>query len=128
MNNTNANTVGSAEAQRAGGEQLITVTASAARKLKEMLTGQGHAGGVLRLAVEGGGCSGYQYTMVLQETPSSEDILVQTGGISVAVDAKSASYLAGSEIDFVDALQNGGFKVKNPNAKSSCSCGESFCP
>jgi iron-sulfur cluster assembly accessory protein len=111
---------------RVGDERLIKVTASAAKKVGSLLTKQGRSNGVLRVAVVGGGCSGLQYKMDLQDAPASRDILVETGGIRVVVDPKSALYVTGSELDFVDALQDGGFKVKNPNAATSCSCGESF--
>lgn len=111
---------------RTGDERLIKVTASAAKKVSSLLTRQGRANGVLRVAVVGGGCSGLQYKMDLQDAPASRDILVETGGIKVVVDPKSALYVTGSELDYVDALQEGGFKVKNPNAATSCSCGESF--
>ena len=87
---------------------------------------QGRPQGVLRVAVVGGGCSGLQYKMDLQDGPANRDILVDTSGIKVVVDPKSALYVTGSELDFVEALQGGGFQVKNPNAASSCSCGESF--
>ena len=102
------------------------MTASAAQKVGSLLTRQGRAGGVLRVAVVGGGCSGLQYKMDLQDGPANRDILVESGGIRVVVDPKSALYVTGSELDYVDALQEGGFKVKNPNAATSCSCGESF--
>ena len=111
---------------RVGDERLIKVTASAAKKVSTLLTKQGRAQGVLRVAVVGGGCSGLQYKMDLQDGPANRDILVETGGIRVVVDPKSALYVTGSELDFIDALQDGGFKVKNPNAATSCSCGESF--
>ncbi len=111
---------------RLGDERLIKVTPNAARKVGALLAKQGRAQGVLRVAVVGGGCSGLQYKMDLQDGPASRDILVETGGIRVVVDPKSALYVTGSELDFVDALQDGGFKVKNPNAATSCSCGESF--
>ena len=111
---------------RVGDERLIKVTASAAKKVTGLLTRQGRASGVLRVAVVGGGCSGLQYKMDLQDGPASRDFLVETGGIKVVVDPKSALYVTGSELDYVDALQDGGFKVKNPNAATSCSCGESF--
>jgi iron-sulfur cluster assembly protein len=111
---------------RLGDERLIKVTASAAKKVTGLLTRQGRANGVLRVAVVGGGCSGLQYKMDLQDGPASRDFLVETGGIKVVVDPKSALYVTGSELDYVDALQEGGFKVKNPNAATSCSCGESF--
>ena len=111
---------------RVGDERLIKVTESAAKKVGSLLTRQGRAHGVLRVAVVGGGCSGLQYKMDLQDGPANRDILVESGGIKVVVDPKSALYVTGSELDYVDALQDGGFKVKNPNAATSCSCGESF--
>ena len=111
---------------RVGDERLVKVTASAAKKVNSLLTKQGRPNGVLRVAVLGGGCSGLQYKMDLQDAPASRDILVESGGIRVVVDPKSALYVTGSELDYVDALQEGGFKVKNPNAATTCSCGESF--
>src|SRR6201996_1994743 len=111
---------------RVGDERLIKVTENAAKKVGALLTKQGRAQGVLRVAVVGGGCSGLQYKMDLQDGPANRDILVESGGIKVVVDPKSALYVTGSELDYVDALQEGGFKVKNPNAATSCSCGESF--
>ena len=111
---------------RVGDERLIKVTSAAGKKVTSLLTRQGRPQGVLRVAVVGGGCSGLQYKMDLQDAPSMRDILVETGGIKVVVDPKSALYVTGSELDYVDALQDGGFKVKNPNAATSCSCGESF--
>ena len=111
---------------RVGDERLVRVTASAAKKVGALLTRQGRPNGVLRVAVVGGGCSGLQYKMDLQDGPANRDILVESAGIKVVVDPKSALYVSGSELDYVEALQGGGFKVKNPNAASSCSCGESF--
>ena len=118
--------VSAAPSYRVGDERLIKLTASAAEKVKGLLTKQGRVNGVLRVAVVGGGCSGLQYKMDLQDGPAMRDILVETGGIKVVVDPKSALYVTGSELDYRDALQEGGFKVKNPNAATSCSCGESF--
>ena len=111
---------------RVGDERLIKVSASAAHKVSSLLQRQNRPQGVLRVAVIGGGCSGLQYKMDLQDAPAARDILVESGGIKVVVDPKSALYVTGSELDYVDALQDGGFKVKNPNAATSCSCGESF--
>lgn len=113
-------------AYRIGDERLIKLTPGAARKVSSLLARQGRAQGVLRVAIVGGGCSGLQYKMDLQDAPASRDILVETSGVKVVVDPKSALYVTGSELDYVDALQEGGFKVKNPNAATSCSCGESF--
>jgi iron-sulfur cluster assembly accessory protein len=116
----------SAPSFRTGDERLVKLTSSAASKVSTLLTRQGRANGVLRVAVVGGGCSGLQYKMDLQDGPASRDILVESGGVRVVVDPKSALYVTGSELDYVEALQDGGFKVKNPNAATSCSCGESF--
>lgn len=111
---------------RVGDERLIKLTANAGKKVSTLLTKQGRPGGVLRVAVVGGGCSGLQYKMDLQDNPANRDFLVESAGVKVVVDPKSALYVTGSELDYVDALQDGGFKVKNPNAATSCSCGESF--
>ena len=111
---------------RTGDERLVKVTPSAAQKVQSLLAKQGRPTGVLRVAVVGGGCSGLQYKMDLQDGPANRDILVESAGIKVVVDPKSALYVTGSELDYVDALQGGGFKVKNPNAATTCSCGESF--
>jgi len=110
---------------RVGDERLIKLTPSAATKVGSLLTRQGRPAGVLRVAVVGGGCSGLQYKMDLQDAPANRDILVETAGVKVVVDPKSALYVTGSELDYLDSL-DGGFKVKNPNAATSCSCGESF--
>ena len=115
-----------APAFRVGDERLIKVTPSAATKVGSLLARQGRTQGVLRVAVVGGGCSGLQYKMDLQDGPAQRDILVESSGIRVVVDPKSALYVTGSELDYIDALQDGGFKVRNPNAATSCSCGESF--
>ena len=110
---------------RVGDERLIKLTPSAGQKVGTLLSKQGRPGGVLRVAVVGGGCSGLQYKMDLQDGPANRDILVETAGVRVVVDPKSALYVTGSELDYLDGLE-GGFKVKNPNAATSCSCGESF--
>ena len=104
---------------------MIKVSPSAAQKVSSLLTRQNRPQGVLRVAVVGGGCSGLQYKMDLQDGPANRDFLVESAGVKVVVDPKSALYVTGSELDYLDAL-DGGFKVKNPNAASSCSCGESF--
>ena len=110
---------------RVGDERLVKLTPSAAEKVTALLTKQGRPNGVLRVAVVGGGCSGLQYKMDLQDAPANRDILVESGGVRVVVDPKSALYVTGSELDYLDAL-DGGFKVRNPNAATTCSCGESF--
>lgn len=123
--NTNSSTPPT-PAFRKGDERLIRLTSSAAEKVRSLLQKQGRPAGVLRVAVMGGGCSGLQYKMDLQDRPQNRDILVESAGVQVVVDPKSALYVTGSELDYLDALQGGGFKVKNPNAATSCSCGESF--
>jgi iron-sulfur cluster assembly protein len=120
-----ANPSAAAPTFRVGDERLVRLTPSAAQKVATLLTKQGRPNGVLRVAVLGGGCSGLQYKMDLQDAPASRDILVESGGVRVVVDPKSALYVTGSELDYLDAL-DGGFKVKNPNAATTCSCGESF--
>jgi len=111
---------------RVGDERLIKLTEGAGRKVTTLLTKQGRANGVLRVAVIGGGCSGLQYKMDLQDAPANRDFLVESAGVKVVVDPKSALYVTGSELDYIDALTDGGFRVKNPNAATTCSCGESF--
>ena len=102
----------------------ITLTDNAVLKIQSLVADAPTRG--LRVKVVGGGCSGLQYKMDLQDAPASRDILVESSGIRVVVDPKSALYVTGSELDYSDALQDGGFKVKNPNAATTCSCGESF--
>jgi iron-sulfur cluster assembly accessory protein len=110
---------------RVGDERLVKLTTGAALKVSSLLTKQGRPSGVLRVAVVGGGCSGLQYKMDLQDAPANRDILVESAGVRVVVDPKSALYVTGSELDYLDTL-DGGFKVTNPNAATTCSCGESF--
>jgi iron-sulfur cluster assembly accessory protein len=124
---TSAPTAGSAPINyKIGNERLIRATENASRKLVSLLEKQGRPNGALRVAVIGGGCSGLQYKMDLVDGPANRDILVQTGGVRVVVDPKSALFVSGSVLDYSDDLQKGGFKVTNPNAVAHCSCGESF--
>ena len=110
-----------------GNERLIKILPGASARLGGLLKKQGRAEhGALRVAVVGGGCSGLQYKMDLVDGPSDRDIMVESGGVRVVVDPKSALFVSGSELDFSDDLQQGGFKVSNPNAIVTCSCGESF--
>ena len=111
---------------RTGDERLVKLTSSAADKVTALLQRQGRPDGVLRVAVMGGGCSGLQYKMDLQDSPANRDILVESRGVRVVVDPKSALYVTGSELDYQSGLDESGFKVNNPNAATSCSCGESF--
>lgn len=109
-----------------GNEKLVKVSEKAGAKLTSLLTRQGRPGGALRVAVIGGGCSGLQYKMDLVDGPANRDIMVPSNGVRIVVDPKSALFVSGSEIDFSDDLQKGGFKVTNPQAVAHCSCGESF--
>jgi iron-sulfur cluster assembly accessory protein len=109
-----------------GNEKLVKVTDPAATKLTSLLTRQGRPEGALRVAVIGGGCSGLQYKMDLVDGPANRDIMVLSAGVKIVVDPKSALFVSGSQVDYSDDLQKGGFKVTNPNAVAHCSCGESF--
>lgn len=110
-----------------GNESLIKVLPNAAQRLLGLLKKQGRAEhGALRVAVVGGGCSGLQYKMDLVDGPANRDLMVESGGVRVVIDPKSALFVSGSELDFSEDLQSGGFKVSNPNAEVTCSCGESF--
>ena len=111
---------------RRGDERLVKLTENAARKVTALLSKQGRPGGVLRVAVVGGGCSGLQYKMDLVDGPANRDILIDSQGVRVVIDPKSALFVSGSVLDYSDDLQKGGFKVTNPNAAAHCSCGESF--
>ena len=96
---------------RISDERLVKLTPVAAGKVTALLTKQGRPGGVLRVAVVGGGCSGLQYKMDLQDGPANRDFLVESAGVKVVVDPKSALYVTGSELDYVDAL-DGGFRLE----------------
>ena len=109
-----------------GNEKLIRVLDGASSHLRGLLERQGRPEGGLRIAVIGGGCSGLQYKMDLVDGPRDRDILIPSNGVNVVVDPKSALFVSGSELDYSDDLQQGGFKVTNPNAIVTCSCGESF--
>src|SRR5262245_8741430 len=107
-------------------DSFVTLTESAARQILAMQSEQAeNAGKPLRVYVEGGGCSGMQYGMVFDEK-RDKDRVTTSHGVSVVIDAVSADYLRGAVVDFSDALTGGGFKISNPNAKSSCGCGKSF--
>lgn len=106
---------------------ILEVTPAAADRIKTLLDRDGrlttHG---LRLKVVGGGCSGLQYQLGFDDQVTDRDLLNETYGVRIIVDEKSALYLTGSTLDFVDTLQESGFKIQNPNAKSSCGCGQSF--
>lgn len=105
--------------------ETVTLTDRAARRIAEIVAGE-PAGTMLRLSVEGGGCSGFQYRFDLVDTAASDDVVVERNAAKVLIDPVSLDYLAGAEIDFVDDLIGASFKVQNPNATASCGCGTSF--
>ena len=102
----------------------VSISASAARRLNAILKGED--GAALRVSVKGGGCSGFQYSFDIDRTRAEDDVLVTRDGASVLVDPVSLKMLKGAELDFVDDLMGQSFRVRNPNAVSSCGCGVSF--
>src|SRR5262249_42204960 len=112
---------------RLGSEKLIKLTESAGRKVRQLMQRDDVPEGALRVKVVGGGCAGLEYKMDFEKNPpTAKDMLIESAGVRVLVDVKSALYVSGSQIDFVDAMIGGGFKIHNPNATQTCSCGESF--
>jgi iron-sulfur cluster assembly accessory protein len=103
----------------------VTVTDRAARRIGEIL-GRESAGTMLRVSVEGGGCSGFQYKFDTERERAEDDIVIENSGATVLIDPISLNYMSGSEIDFVDDLIGASFKIENPKATASCGCGTSF--
>ena len=106
-------------------ESQVTVSARAARKIAEILKAEPQPT-MLRVAVTGGGCSGFQYNFVLDEVKADDDLVLERDGAVVLIDSMSLDFLKGAEIDFTDDLIGAAFKINNPNAQSSCGCGTSF--
>ena len=107
-------------------ERRITITDSAARRITALKAQEAAEGAFLRIAVSGGGCSGFQYGLSFDEATSPDDVVFEHGGVRVVVDDVSLELLNGSEVDFVEDLMGASFQIKNPNAASSCGCGNSF--
>ncbi|MBV9262320.1 MAG: iron-sulfur cluster insertion protein ErpA [Pseudolabrys sp.] len=105
--------------------ESVTVSERAARRISEILKSE-PPGTMLRVSVEGGGCSGFQYKFDMERAKAADDIVIARDGATVLIDPVSVNYMAGSEIDFVDDLIGASFKVHNPNATASCGCGTSF--
>lgn len=105
--------------------ESVTVSDRAARRIGEILKSE-PPGTMLRVSVEGGGCSGFQYKFDMEREQASDDLVIARNGAVVLIDPMSVEYMAGSEIDFVEDLIGASFKVKNPNATASCGCGTSF--
>ncbi|MFZ0853987.1 MAG: iron-sulfur cluster assembly accessory protein [Hyphomicrobiaceae bacterium] len=106
-------------------DQRVTVSERAARRIAEIAAGE-PGKPLLRISVEGGGCSGFQYKFDLVGASEADDVIIERAGARVLIDRVSLEYMAGSEIDFVDDLIGSSFKVINPNATASCGCGTSF--
>ena len=103
----------------------VTISDRDARRIGEILKGEG-TGAMLRISVEGGGCSGFQYKFDTESSRADDDIVIERGSATVLIDPVSLQHMAGSEIDFVDDLIGSSFKVNNPKATASCGCGTSF--
>jgi iron-sulfur cluster assembly accessory protein len=104
---------------------MLTLTPTAIQKVKSILEERGEVAG-LRIAVVGGGCSGFQYQMTLDKEANVDDKIIEQDGLRVFVDSRSLLYLTGTRVDYVETLTGSGFKFENPNVKGSCGCGESF--
>ncbi len=104
---------------------VVTVSATAAKRIAVLTAAEGQ-GVMCRIAVNGGGCSGYQYEFSFDNAKTDEDILIERDGARVLIDQASLEFLGGSEVDFIEGLMGSHFEIKNPRAKSSCGCGTSF--
>ena len=113
------------EGVREGNENLVKLTDAAGVKTRSLIARE-KQGDFLRIAITGGGCNGLSYKLRFANEPRRGDILVRTGGVPVVIDSKTALYLKGTVLDYSNRMVAGGFKFSNPNAKASCSCGESF--
>jgi len=105
---------------------LVTVTASAARRIGAIIKAEGRDGLMLRLSVAGGGCSGFRYDFTLDDNRNGDDVAFEQDGVTVVVDGASLDLLGGATLDFVEDLIGSSFQVRNPNATASCGCGSSF--
>lgn len=104
----------------------ISLTEAAASRVARIAKRQGGVPPILRLSVEGGGCAGFQYRFGLDTNVASDDIVAETGGVTLVVDPVSLDLVAGAEVDYVESLGGASFQVRNPNAASGCGCGTSF--
>ena len=105
---------------------MVTVSDEAADKIRHLLDQEGTANSGLRMAVMGGGCSGFQYKLEFAESPGDMDSVIESNGVRVFIDPKSSLYLNGVILGYSDGLMGSGFQVENPNARTTCGCGESF--
>ncbi len=107
-------------------ELLVSMTEAAAAKVAELRSREGKSDAALRLFVKSGGCSGFSYGLAFDDKIADDDRVEDHAGVPVVIDAYSAQYVGGAEIDYVDSLMGSGFAINNPNAVSSCACGSSF--
>jgi iron-sulfur cluster insertion protein len=107
---------------------LVTLTESATSKIAEIILEENNPAIKLRMFIQGGGCSGMSYGFTLDEVQNEDDFVIEAGTSSVLIDATSAQYLQGAEVDYVDDLSGSQFKIKNPQAETTCGCGSSFSP
>ena len=107
-------------------EQRITLSENAARRIAALKVQEAQESAFLRIAVSGGGCSGFQYGLSLDDERHEDDVVFERDGVAVVVDQVSLDLLNGAELDFVEDLMGASFQIKNPNAASSCGCGNSF--
>ena len=105
---------------------MITLTEKALQKVRNLQQQEGKAGFALRLKVVGGGCSGYSYSMDLEQSSAPEDTVYEDHGVKIVVDPKSLPMIENAQVDWIDAMTGAGFTIQNPNAKGSCGCGHSF--
>ena len=105
---------------------MITITDRAADKVREFMAAEDDDASALRIAIEGGGCSGFQYALGFDSGPQDGDEVVEMHGVTIVVDPFSLPYLKGADIDFVDGLNGTGFQISNPNVQAACGCGSSF--
>ena len=106
-------------------EMILTLTERAASKAKKLMEKEDKPGYGLRIGVVSGGCSGYMYDIALEKAPKKDDNVFEDKGIRIFVSPQSAEFMKGSEVDYLETLQHSGFKINNPNVKTSCGCGHS---
>lgn len=106
----------------------LVFTQAAASKARELAAGEDRPGLKLRVSIQGGGCSGFQYSFSFDDKVAADDIVIERDGMQLLVDALSVEYLSGSEVDYHEDLQGSQFVIRNPNANATCGCGSSFAP
>jgi iron-sulfur cluster insertion protein len=104
----------------------LQFTDAAARKVRALIDEEGNPGLALRVYIQGGGCSGFQYGFEFDENRADDDLAIERGGVTLLVDPMSLQYLLGAEVDYTESLQGAQFVIRNPNAKTTCGCGSSF--